>query len=172
MPQPTLFLMVGYPGAGKTTAAKMIHELTGAVHLWADQERNRRFPNPTHNHQENITLYGQLNTETRQLLRDGHSVVFDTNFNFYKDRKKLRIVAAKENAKTIVVWVTTPKELSRDRATVRAHGQHTRIWGNMPMERFEHISDNFQPPEPHELTIRLDGSNLTKEAVSKALNKL
>jgi len=169
MSQPTLYLMVGYPGAGKTTVAKIIHDLTGAVHLWADQERNQRFPNPTHNHEENIALYRQLNAETKELLHDGQSVVFDTNFNFYKDRKKLRVLAAKEGAQTVVIWITTSKELARDRATVRAQGQHTRIWGNMPVDRFERISANLQPPEPGEKTITLDGANITAEAVATAL---
>jgi predicted kinase len=172
MLQPTLFLMVGYPGAGKTTAAKLIHELTGSEHLWADHERNHRFPNPTHSHEENLELYAQLNKETRQLLHDGKSVIFDTNFNFYKDRKKLRILAAKENARTVVVWITTPKDLSRDRATTRGHGQPTRIWGNMPVERFEHISGHLQPPESGELTVQLDGSTLTPKIVANALAEL
>jgi len=168
MLHPTLFLMVGYPGAGKTTTAKLIHELTGAVHLWADHERNHRFPNPTHNHEENLKLYAALNTEARDLLRVGKSVIYDTNFNFYKDRKKLRIIAAKEGIRTIVIWITTPKDIARERATQHGHG-HTRIWGNMPLSHFERISGNLQPPELGEQAIKLDGTNLTRETVSQAL---
>ena len=33
MQKPTLFMMFGYPGAGKTTTAEIINELTGAEHL-------------------------------------------------------------------------------------------------------------------------------------------
>ncbi|HSW99438.1 MAG TPA: AAA family ATPase [Patescibacteria group bacterium] len=171
MIHPTLFLMVGYPGAGKTTTAKLIHELTGAIHLWADHERNHRFPNPTHNHDENLELYAALNTEARDLLRSGKSVIYDTNFNFYKDRKKLRILAAKEGVQTIVIWITTPKDLARERATVHGEG-HTRIWGNMPVERFERISGNLQLPESGEHVIELDGTDLTRETVAQALAAL
>jgi predicted kinase len=171
MSKPTLFLMVGYPGAGKTTVSRYIHELTGAVHLWADHERSARFTHPTHNHQENIQLYAQLNQETETLLQAGKSVVFDTNFNFYKDRKKLKVMAVAAGARTAVVWITTPKQLARERATQQAHGQDTRIWGNMPAERFERISGNLQEPTPDEQPIKLDGSNLSRETVAQALRE-
>ena len=167
--QPTLFLMVGFPGAGKTTAAKYIHELTGALHVWADQERRQRFPNPTHSHEENLQLYAQLNVEVRQLLHDGQSVIFDTNFSFYKDRKRLRKIAAKEGARTVVVWITTSKDLARDRATVRSQGQSTRVWGNMPLQHFERMSRNLQPPLPAEQALRIDGTAMTLETVRQAL---
>ncbi|HKU18090.1 MAG TPA: ATP-binding protein [Candidatus Saccharimonadales bacterium] len=169
--QPTLFLLVGYPGAGKTTASRYIHELTGAVHLWADHERNTRFANPTHDHDENLKLYAQLNKEAEELLLAGKSVIFDTNFNFYKDRKKLKIIAAKAGARAVVVWMTTPKGLARIRATVHAHDQSTRIWGNMPLARFERISHNLQAPTADEHPITLDGTHLTPDMVARALRK-
>ncbi|HJQ08711.1 MAG TPA: ATP-binding protein [Candidatus Saccharimonadales bacterium] len=172
MTDQTLYLMLGYPGAGKTTISKYIHELTGAVHLWADHERNKRFPNPTRNHEENIQLYAQLNKETRQLLHQGKSVIFDTNFNFYKDRKKMRVWAAKEGVRTVVIWVATSKDLARKRATLHSHGQHTRVWGNMPVERFERIARNLEPPRPGEQVIILDGTNSAKEDVARALEQL
>jgi len=171
MRKPTLFLMVGYPGAGKTTVSRSIRELTGAVHLWADHERNSRFVHPTHNHEENLKLYAQLNQEAEALLLAGKSVIYDTNFNFYKDRKKLKVIAAKAGARTAVIWVTTPIELARERATVHAHGQDTRVWGNMPPERFERISHNLQEPTEAEQPIKLDGTSLTREAVEQALRE-
>ncbi|HSW66441.1 MAG TPA: AAA family ATPase [Bacillota bacterium] len=166
---PTLYLMVGYPGAGKTTVSRYIQELTGAEHLWADHERNTMFQNPSHDHQENIELYTELNRRARDLLHEGKSVIFDTNFNFYKDRKRLRIMAAKEDADSVVVWVNTPIDVARERATQQAEGQETRVWGNMPLHRFERISQSLQPPEPAEQPITLDGRGLSREAVELAL---
>lgn len=170
MSAPVLYLMVGYPGSGKTTVSKYIHELTGAVHLWADHERNKLFASPTHDHDENIELYKTLNQRAKALLQTGKSVIFDTNFNFYKDRKRLRHLAATEGASTAVVWVTTPKNLARERAVEHSHDQETRIWGNMPLERFERIAGNMQPPTEAEHAIRLDGTQLTRDDIARALN--
>ncbi len=161
--------MVGYPGSGKTTVSKIIHQQTGAVHIWADHERNEMFSQPTHNHEENLRLYATLNTKTRELLHEGKSVIFDTNFNFYKDRKKLRVIAAKENAQTIVVWLTTPIDICRLRAVEQSHNEETRVWGNMPLEHFERISSNLQPPLESEHTVKFDGTNLNPQTVIDAL---
>ena len=86
----TLYLFVGYPGSGKTTAANIICKLTGAEHIWADRERQKMFGRPTHSPQESAALYHRLNERTRQLLLQDKSVVFDTNFNYRRDRDHLR----------------------------------------------------------------------------------
>jgi predicted kinase len=164
--------MVGYPGAGKTTTAKLIHDITGAVHLWADHERSRRFQKPTHSHKENLELYAQLNEETRQLLSEGKSVIFDTNFNFYKDREHLRQIADAEGARTVVVWITTDKTLARDRAVAHPSPNETRIWGNMPSEAFERITGNLQEPRAGEHPLMLNGKDMTRDVVERALATL
>jgi predicted kinase len=165
----TLFLMLGYPGAGKTTAALEIHKLTGAVHLWADHIRRERFEEPTYTHQENIELYSHLNELTAELLAAGNSVIFDTNFNFYKDRQHLRQIARDHGARSIVIWVTTPKEVAKDRATKNAHSQDTRVLGDMPVEAFERMSRNLQPPQSDEPTIELDGTKITAAYIKEKL---
>jgi predicted kinase len=172
MHTPMLYLMLGYPGSGKTTASKILHELTGAEHLWADHERKQRFTEPTYTHQENLKLYAELNDVADHMLAEGKSVIFDTNFNFYKDREKLRKIAAKHGARSVVVWVVSPKELARERATKDAHKQHTRILGDMSVEHFERISRNLQQPRPDEALIKLDGTKLSAETIKQALEQL
>jgi predicted kinase len=167
----TLYLMVGYPGSGKTTVSKIIHELTGAVHLWADHERQQMFKTPEHSHQENIKLYDELNERTDELLRQGKSVIFDTNFNFYRDRERLRRIAARNGAHAVVIWITTSKPVARERATQKSEGQDTRIWGNMPVADFDRIARNLQPPKDDEHTIELDGTNITAAYVQQKLQQ-
>jgi predicted kinase len=165
----TLYLMLGYPGAGKTTTSKILHKLTGAEHLWADHERKKMFSTPQHTHSENIKLYEQLNQVTDNLLAEGKSVIFDTNFNFYKDREKLRQIGAKHGAHTVVVWVTAPKDIARERATKDANKQETRVLGDMPVEHFERISRNLQEPRDGEDVIHLDGTHIDEATVIAAI---
>lgn len=160
-----MYLMLGYPGAGKTTTARVISELTGAVHLWADAERHRRYGTPTYTHEENLELYDQLNDSASQLLEEGRSVVFDTAFNFYKDRQHLGAIAARNGAHTVVVWVTTPREIARERAVEDGTLQDTRILGTMPEDDFERISSHLEEPRPDEQVIRVDGTRISKEYI-------
>lgn len=169
MAQPTLYLMLGYPGAGKTTAAQLIAELTGAVHLWADRERRERYGQPTYEHHENLHLYSILNEETAQLLHAGKSVIFDTGFNFYRDREHLRTIAKDAGAQTLVVWVTTHRHIAKDRATTNAHLQATRVLGNFSETDFDRISDTLEPPHDNEAYIKLDGTRINRQYVADVL---
>ena len=129
MTRPCLYLFVGYPGAGKTTVAKLVAEATGAVHIWADLERRAMFDEPTHSVGESQQLYAHLNKVAGELLAEGKSVVFDTNFNFYKDRQRLRDIATANAAGTKVIWITTPKELAKKARRRRLPWQaNTPVW--------------------------------------------
>ncbi|HSW37074.1 MAG TPA: AAA family ATPase [Candidatus Saccharimonadales bacterium] len=169
MNRPKLYLFVGYPGAGKTTVAKIIHELTGATHLWADKIRRERLGPPNYTHKENTELYNHLNELTGELLRAGNSVIFDTNFKFYKDREHLRQIASEHGADTVVVWLTTPKEEARHRATEPHHQKDTRLHGHMSPEDFERLSSGLEAPRPEEQAIRIDGTDINAEDIKQRL---
>jgi len=170
MTKPQLYLLVGYPGSGKTTVAKIIHEKSGAEHLWTDWERRSMFEQPTHSDSENNKLYSYLNIMTGQMLSEGKSVIFDTNFNFQKDRDHLRKIAEQNNAQTWIIWVTTSRELSKKRATEQTEEQANRVLGRMSAEDFDRIADHLQPPQESETFIKIDGTDVDKGALIQQLS--
>lgn len=160
--------MVGYPGSGKTTVSKIIHEQTGAVHLWADAERRRMFAQPTHSHKESRQLYDHLNEVTEQLLSEGKSVIFDTNFNFRKDRDRLRQIAVSHNVQTVVIWITTPKETAKKRAVFTRDGRNDYEYP-LPESDFERMSNHLQPPSADEKPIKIEGIDVTPDKIKGVL---
>lgn len=166
--QPTLYLLVGYPGAGKTFVAKIITAYTGGVHLWADRERHNMFAEPSHSQAENKQLYDHLNTLTGQLLSEGKTVIFDANFNFYADREHLRQIASDNHAHCQVVWVTTPLAIARQRAVYDRQLRNGYEF-TLPGEAFDRMSTRLEPPTEAEQPIKLDGTDLNDGAITQAL---
>ncbi|HEU4966033.1 MAG TPA: ATP-binding protein [Candidatus Saccharimonadales bacterium] len=164
-----LMLMVGYPGAGKTTAAQHIRDLIGAAHLWADLRRREYFDNPQFTCEENALLYNLLNDEATALLASGANVIYDTSFNYYEDRQRMRHIAAQNNAKMFIVHVKVSEEIAYKRATSGANMQPTRILGDMDPTHFRRLSSSLQEPRAHENVIELDGERITREYISAVL---
>lgn len=158
--------MVGYPGAGKTTIAKLVAEATGAEHVWADWERHKMFSSPDHSEAESTALYEALNRHVAKLLAAGKSVIFDTNFNYAADRRLLRDIAARNGAETLVIWITTPPKVARERAV---HSQIVRNGYDFTMtpEQFEQIAGHLEPPEDDENVIKIDGTKIDADALKR-----
>jgi predicted kinase len=169
MSKPKLYLFVGYPGAGKSHVARLIAARTGAVHLWADIIRQQMFPHPCHSRDESKQLYDRLNAQTRELLAGGSSVIFDTNFNFYDDRKLLRAIAVESGAETVLIWVNTPEPVARMRA-VNAPVARNGYTVNITPKDFTRMVSNLQQPLREEHAIKIDGSDLDPEEVYRALD--
>lgn len=164
----TLYLMFGYPGAGKTTTAKIIRDLTGAVHLSSDELRLKMFPQPQFTSEEHDKLYKALDDQTRQLLTDGKSVIYDANLNRHQHRQEKYDICQQTGAKPVLVWIHTPAELAKQRAT-HARRQHLVPKAESPDDMFYRIAGIIESPSPDENPIILDGTLITPDYVKQML---
>ncbi len=166
--QPALYLLFGYPGAGKTTVAKAIEKLTDAVRLSSDEIRFSHYNQPTFSQQEHDELYSFLNTETKRLLSKGTSVIYDANLNRFQHRQEKYDIAIATGAKAVLLWVQTPKHLAKQRAMHEDRlrfATHNENLGDM----FDRISGVIEQPTDTERPIILDGTKASLQYVAEAL---
>lgn len=169
MAKPTLYLMLGYPGAGKTTTAEFVAELTGAVHLASDKIRLALFPKPKFTPEEHNLVYITLNKRTVQLLKQGKSVIYDANLNKYAYRAEKYAICRKVDAKSVVLWLTTEKNEAKKRTIQNDKNRRPFM---RDVETFERIAREIEPPRVNEEVIKIDGKHITKESVQAALFEL
>ena len=111
--QPTVYLICGFIGAGKTTFAKKLEEKTGAVRITKDEWSIRFIGNdPT------IDGYAQWDTKIIGLSRDvafylaekGIDVIIDEGFWEKETRDEIRRRADAIGAKVVMYYLDTPIE--------------------------------------------------------------
>jgi|SRR3989344_939163 len=166
--QARLYLMLGYPGAGKTTTAEVIHELTGAVHLSSDNLRVEMFDNPVYDQTEHDALYKALDEKAETLLSSGKSVIYDANLNRYQHRQDKYAICERTGAKPVLVWVQTPKELAKQRAT-ETNRLHLVPRDETLVQMFDRIADLIEQPIATEPFLTVDGTKVTPEYVANVL---
>lgn len=160
--------MLGYPGAGKTTTAKVIAKLTGAVHLSSDKLRIAMFATPAFSQAEHEALYGVLDYLTELLLKSGVSVVYDANLNRYQHRHDKYLICHRLDAKAVLLWVKTDKDVAKKRA-VSGERNHLVPSNEKPEAMFERIAGILEPPHPEEPTVEIDGTRVSEAHIHHKL---
>lgn len=162
-------MMMGYPGAGKTTASEVIHSLTGAVHLSSDTLRTKMFPHPKFNQPEHDALYAELDKQTEELLSQGQDVIYDANLNRLKHRNEKYDICNRTGAQPVLIWVQTSKQLAKQRAV--DEGRLHLVPKNETLgDMFDRIANIIEEPTADENYIQIDGTKITPAYISQALN--
>ena len=163
--------MLGYPGAGKTSIAKIIAKLTGAVHINSDQFRKHMFDNPEHiSETEHEQIYNMLDYIAEQILKSGKSVIYDANLNRYAHRQEKYDICKKTGAHAKPIWVQTDVETARKRATKQAGKKlKHRPFGNMKPKTFERLTAQLEEPTKSEKATIVNGDVISEDQIKQAI---
>jgi len=151
---PTLFLMVGLPGSGKTFRARELAEQHGALRLTADDWALSIFGQEDR-HQEpggmRWLLEGRLIALAVDALRLRLSVVLDFGLWSREERSALRWISASVGASCEIVYLPVEREVQWNRIQNR--------WKHSPEQTFPMAEaeldawrEQFQVPDADELS--------------------
>jgi len=145
----TLLLMVGLPGAGKTTRAKELAAAHRALRLTPDEWMIPLFGRPQPDGKRDV-LEGLLISAALQALRLGTGVVLDFGLWGRDERSALRWLARSAGASCQVVYLPVAKDVQRARV---AHRQATEPHQTFLMTEadLDRWRGQFQVPDAAEL---------------------
>jgi len=145
----TLFLMVGLPGAGKTTRARELAAAHRALRLTPDHWMIALFDGTQPDGKRDL-LEGLLITVALQTLRLGTSVVLDFGLWGRDERSALRWLGRSAGAACQVVYLPVDEAVQRSRV---AHRQATTPHQTFPMTEtdLDVWRTQFEEPDAAEL---------------------
>lgn len=119
--RPSLIMLVGIPGSGKTTYAKTMAQKLNALHVTSDGIRQELRPNDNWYHPEdNGKVYEIMFKRTLDALATGQTVLYDATNMSRKDRASiLRQCPKYVKIECHIIW--TPIEVCIERDAAREH---------------------------------------------------
>lgn len=158
--QPTVFILYGQPGSGKTFFSRQFSEDLKVAHLQADRIRYEMFDEPRYDSPENTVVMQLMMYMAEQFIKAGVSVVFDVNALLSSQRRMLAAFANKNGAKSMVIWFQVDPDSAYERSTSRdrrrVDDKFARAYDQLTFEQEVNIMQN---PAQNENYIVLSGKH-------------
>lgn len=163
--KPLLVMFLGYPGSGKSYFARQLAEKLNAVRLNGDSMRIAIFKTT-----EAIDAYpdkGMINEQTfgaidyavAQVLKTGHTVVYDAHHNKRSIRERLEKLAKEYETKPIVIWIKTPHDVALLRGQTREVTADSRqLSEDLMLAVMNRHMANFDEPASDEFVVEIPGT--------------
>jgi predicted kinase len=171
--KPTLIMLYGFPGAGKSYFARQLCDDISAAHVQGDRIRFELFEEPRFDQQENDIVNHLMEYMTEEFLNAGISVVYDMNAARLSQRRVLRDLARKVRAESSLIWFQIDTESAFDRSSKRDRRKADDKYAPaLDRPTFDNLSSQMQNPAPTEDYIVISGKHTYTTQRSAVIKKL
>ncbi|MFA5309256.1 MAG: AAA family ATPase [Dehalococcoidales bacterium] len=118
--RPAIVVVSGLPGTGKSYFCRRLAERLPLVILESDALRKQLYPRPDYSAEESARVFRTIFRRMAELVKKGRPVILDATNLTEKHRQPIYRIAERENARLVLVRVTAPPELVRQRLRRRA----------------------------------------------------
>jgi hypothetical protein len=151
--QPTVYVICGFIGAGKTTFARKLEKQTGAIRVTKDEWIIKIFGNKIAS-DKNFGVFDKNITELAtdivfKILRAGTDVIIDEGFWVKSQRDDIKKKILDVGAKPIFYYVECPVEKMRKRVVSRNKGSSIDSF-EISEEMFDRYLKYWEPPKKEE----------------------
>jgi len=118
--KPTLTLVIGLPGVGKSTVAKILAEQNGAVVINSDVIRREMFPGErSYSPEETWQVIKEQRRRVQELLQRGKSVILDALLTKRRAREESRKLANRLSVGLRIICVNADENVVESRMEER-----------------------------------------------------
>jgi YegS/Rv2252/BmrU family lipid kinase len=149
-PQPTLILLCGLPGTGKSHLARCLSQRLPLVVIAADDVRRFLFPEPCYTPEEHYTVHSTCQGVVADLLKTGHSAILDATNLRRRHREHYYGIAEHSGASLLIIQTTALPEVVRQRLQARQEGAHPPDESDAGWDVYQAYSEKTEPiRRPH-----------------------
>ncbi len=162
--EPFFIAVSGLPGTGKSYFCRRLVEKLPAVLLESDALRKALFASPAYSSEESNHLFRDIHLLVERLLMKGIPVILDATNLSEKNREYLYSIADRLKVKLILVRVSAPPELVRQRLQSRQAD---------PTNKSDADWDIYRRMQPTEEEIRRKHYTIdTSQDISSIIDKI
>jgi hypothetical protein len=162
--EPFFIAVSGLPGTGKSYLCRRLVKNLSAVLLESDALRKALFASPAYSSEESNHLFRDIHLLVERLLMKGIPVILDATNLSEKNREYLYSIADRLEVKLILVRVSAPPELVRQRLQSRQAD---------PTNKSDADWDIYRRMQPTEEEIRRKHYTIdTSQDISSIIDKI
>ncbi|OGO20647.1 MAG: hypothetical protein A2Z15_01100 [Chloroflexi bacterium RBG_16_50_11] len=164
--QPTIIVVSGLPGTGKSHFSRRLAERLPFLILESDALRKQLFPKPTYSAEESAYLFRTMYYMIEELLKKGIPVILDATNLEERYRERLYNITERLNARLIMVSVKAPPEVVQKRLKERMAKKNARDNSDADWAVYQKMQMTAEKISRHHFTVD------TSRDITPAIDKI